>query len=216
MEPPSDTQSRGYAQRLARLSGARWKRWLDVQAPYRWNLRRLHLGRTLELGCGIGRNLAYLPPGSVGIDPNAHSIAVAQERGCTAFVPEEFRRSEHAVRSFDSLLCAHVLEHLLRPEAAQLLASNVGFLRPGGAVVLIAPQEAGYRSDPTHVTFFDFEALSDVLREAGCRVERAYSFPFPRAVGHFFPHNEFVVVGSEGDGSASRRESTSRGTLPRS
>lgn len=216
MEPPCDTQSRSYAERLARLSGTRWRRWLDVQAPYRWNLRRLHLGRTLELGCGIGRNLAHLPEGSVGTDPNPHAVAAARERGCAAFVPDEFERSEHAARPFDSLLCAHVLEHLSRSEATRLIASNMRFLRPGGVVVLVAPQEAGFRSDSTHVTFFDFEALSAVLREAGCRVERAYSFPFPRALGHVFPHNEFVLVGCEGDGSASRRESTSRGTLERS
>src|SRR5674476_1246283 len=57
-EPP--TAGPEYARRLQTLSGARWKRVLDVQMPYRANLRRLHLGRTLDVGCGTGRNLAAL------------------------------------------------------------------------------------------------------------------------------------------------------------
>jgi hypothetical protein len=36
-KPPTDTRDRGYAQRLAALQDARWKRWLDVQAPDRHN-----------------------------------------------------------------------------------------------------------------------------------------------------------------------------------
>ena len=36
-----------------------------------------HLGRTLDVGCGIGRNLAALPPGSLGVDHNPTSIEVA-------------------------------------------------------------------------------------------------------------------------------------------
>ena len=65
-------------------SGVWWKRLLNVQAPYQWNLRRQHLGRTLDIGCGIGRNLPSLPPGSLGVDHNATSIATARARGLHA------------------------------------------------------------------------------------------------------------------------------------
>ena len=54
---PPHTRGADYAERLETLETARWKRVLDVQAPYRWNLRRLGLGFTLDIGCGIGRNL---------------------------------------------------------------------------------------------------------------------------------------------------------------
>jgi len=191
----SDTGSRAYAERLERLSGARWKRWLDVQAPYRWNLRRLRLGRTLDVGCGIGRNLAHLPPGSVGIDANPHSVAAARRRGLDAFEPDAFRSVGSGAAPFDALLFAHVLEHL-RPAAAEaLVAEHLAFLRPGGRVVLITPQEAGFRSDPTHVSFLDLSALRALLARLGCEIERGYSFPLPRSLGHVFRHNEFVVVG---------------------
>jgi len=188
------TDSTDYTERLAALEGARWKRWLDVQAPYRWNLRRLSLGRTLDVGCGIGRNHVHLPPGSVGVDPNPHSVAIARSRGCDARTPDAFRAAREPA-CFDTLLVAHVLEHLAPDEARVLVAEHLAFVRAGGRVVLIAPQEAGFRSDPTHRTFFDDAALGELLGSLACTVLRSYSFPFPRPVGRFFPHNEFVVVG---------------------
>jgi SAM-dependent methyltransferase len=189
-----DTDSSDYTERLVALEGARWKRWLDVQAPYRWNLRRLALGRTLDVGCGIGRNLLHLPPGSVGVDPNAHSVAIARSRGCDALAPDGLRAA-HAPASFDALLVAHVLEHLAPDEARALVAEHLPYVRAGGRIVLITPQDAGFRSDATHRTFFDGAALTALLEGLACAVVRSYSFPFPRPVGRVFPHNEFVVVG---------------------
>ena len=51
------TETAAYRDRLVNLSGAWWKRLVPVQAPYRFNVRRLCPGLTLEIGCGIGRNL---------------------------------------------------------------------------------------------------------------------------------------------------------------
>lgn len=197
MRRVSDADSKGdaYAARLVRLEGARWKRWLDVQAPYRWNLRRLELGRTLEVGCGIGRNLLHIGAAAVGVDPNAAAVETARARGALAFTPDAFRASEESRKGFDALLFAHVLEHMPRAAAAALVAEWLPRLRTGGRIVLIAPQEAGFRSDPTHVEFLDEAALRDLLEGAGCAVERAYSFPFPRVCGHVFPYNELVAVG---------------------
>ncbi|MBW2269105.1 MAG: class I SAM-dependent methyltransferase [Deltaproteobacteria bacterium] len=191
-----DTRGSDYAERLETLSGAGWKRWLDVQAPYRWNVRRLALGYTLDVGCGIGRNLVHLGRNGVGIDHNARAIEVARERGCTAFTPEAFAGSDFARdAAFDALLCAHVVEHMHHDEAVALLGEYVRFVRPRGQVALMAPQEAGFRSDPTHVEYMDLARLRQLLDAHGLVCERAYSFPFPRSVGRFFPHNEFVVVG---------------------
>ncbi len=191
-----DTRDSDYAERLESLSGAAWKRWLDVQAPYRWNLRRLTLGYTLDVGCGIGRNLVHLGCNGVGIDHNARAVEVARERGCTAFTPDEFAVSDYARdAAFDALLCAHVMEHMHYDEALALLGEHLRYVRAGGQVVLIAPQEAGFRSDPTHIDYMDLARLQQLLDAHGLVCERAYSFPFPRIAGRVFPHNEFVVVG---------------------
>jgi SAM-dependent methyltransferase len=60
-----------YAARLDRIGRSRWRKLLNVQAPYRSNLRRLAPGFTLDVGCGVGRNLAHLDGLAVGVDANA-------------------------------------------------------------------------------------------------------------------------------------------------
>lgn len=189
------TAGADYAQRLSRLESARWRRVLNVQAPYRWNIRRLNLGRTLDVGCGLGRNLAHLDGHGVGVDHNAEAIAVARERGLTAYTVEEFHTSAAAVPgSFDSLLLAHVVEHLSFDEAVTVLAEYLPYLSSTGRICLITPQERGYRTDATHVRFVDFAGLERLVADLGFRVQRRFSFPFPRAVGKVFAYNEFVLV----------------------
>ncbi|UWE13621.1 class I SAM-dependent methyltransferase [Actinacidiphila bryophytorum] len=195
----SDTASPDYTARLLA------RRLLPTQAPYRWNLRRLRLGRVLDVGCGVGRNLRHCAPGSVGVDHNAHSVAAARARGLTAYTPEEFAATDSVPGSFDSLLCAHVLEHLDAAKAAALLATYLPYVRPGGRAVLITPQEAGFASDATHVRFVGFAELEEEARAAGLQVRRAYSFPLPRAAGRLFRHNEFVLVGAAPKATAGRQ-----------
>jgi SAM-dependent methyltransferase len=192
---PQDTAGPEYTERLRRLSGQAWKQRLDVQRPYRWNLRRLNLGRTLDLGCGVGRNLAHLEGNGVGVDHNASSVATARAQGWNALTSAEFPASPYAVPgAFDSLLAAHVVEHMDRDQAHQLLRDHLRYVRPGGKVVLICPQERGYASDATHVRFTDFAALTDLCRALDLSVARQYSFPLPRPLGRVFTYNEFVVV----------------------
>ena len=168
---------------------------LNVQAPYRWNIRRLGLGRTLDIGCGLGRNLAHLGGHGVGVDHNADSVRVARTRGLTAYVVEDFLTSSDAQpESYDSLLLAHVVEHLSLDEARSLLESYLPYLRPNGRVCFIAPQERGYRTDATHVRFVDFEGMAQLSGLLGLAPDRYYSFPFPRPVGKVFPYNEFVFL----------------------
>ena len=177
-----------------------WKRILDVQRPYRIHLQRLNLGSVLEIGCGIGRNLINLEKAnrSVGIDHNPNSVAVAVSRGLVAFTPEQFLSSCYAQpSSFDSLLVSHVAEHMERDAVVSLLSEYLVYLRRGARVVIVTPQEAGYRVDPTHVEFMDFDRLVRILQEAGLNVLTHYSFPLPRLFGKVFKYNEFVVIGQK-------------------
>jgi 2-polyprenyl-3-methyl-5-hydroxy-6-metoxy-1,4-benzoquinol methylase len=148
------------------------------------------------LGCGVGRNLAHLDGHGVGIDHNASSVQAARARGLKAFTPEEFRASSHnRAGSFDSILAAHVLEHMTEPEAVDLLKEYAPLVKANGLLILITPQEAGFKSDSTHVEFLDFSRLRAIASSAGFPVQaKEYSFPFPRPLGRIFKHSEFVAV----------------------
>ena len=189
------TTDAAYTARLSSIGGVWWKRALDVQAPYRWNLQRLKLGFTLDIGCGLGRNLGHLGGQGVGIDHNPGSVELARARGLEAYLPDEFEQTDfNKPRTFDSILMAHVAEHMTEQEAAELLEKHSGLLRPNGRVVLITPQERGFDADPTHVQFLDFEALRRIAAQCGLEIAKQYSFPFPRAFGRLFKYNEFVSI----------------------
>ena len=189
------TDTPDYAERLRSKQTLWWKRLLHVQAPYHWNLRRQNLGRTLDVGCGIGRNLGVLPPGSVGVDHNTEAVALARSMGYHAYTVQEFLDGDLAVpAAFDGLLVAHVLEHMDRGQALALLGDYLPFVRPGGRVFLVCPQERGYASDPTHVWFARDTDLVELAETLGLEVERSFSFPFPRRTGKLFIYNEFCVT----------------------
>lgn len=189
------TDGEDYTRRLVDRGGAPWKRFLNVQAPYQWNLRRWDLGRTLDVGCGIGRNLPTLAPGSVGVDHNVTAVALARANGLQAMTVEEFFTSgEAAPASFDGILLSHVIEHMPAKAGIEMIQMYLPCLKPGGKVLLICPQERGYASDPTHVRWTTGEDLERLAQEVCLRPERWTSFPLPRAFGRVFTYNEFNVL----------------------
>lgn len=193
------TENIEYTSRLKKLSAKKWKQVLDVQRPYRNNLRKLNPGITLDVGCGIGRYLTNLPTGSVGVDHNKHSIGHIKRLGLEAYTTPEFLalwQSKNA-KQFDSLLFGHVLEHMTPDQGYELLMAYLPFIKTGGQVIVMCPQKRGYASDATHVTFLDSAAISGILSRAEVKTKRAYSFPFPAAVGKVFRYNETVVVGKK-------------------
>jgi SAM-dependent methyltransferase len=193
------TEDCEYSARLLTKEAVWWKSLLDVQAPYRWNLKRLQPGFTLDIGCGLGRNLLHLNGNGVGIDHNQHAVEIARSRGLQAFTLEAFQTSSfNQTALFDSILMSHVAEHLMEGDVLKLLKAHIPLLKPNGQVILICPQDYGYRSDPTHVQFLDFAKLRGIACEAGLIPVREYSFPLPRVFGHLFKYNEFVSISRRG------------------
>lgn len=189
------TAGRDYAQRMIRKGSACWKNTLHAQALYRWHVRKLCPGRTLDVGCGIGRNLQHLGDRAVGVDHNEACIATARSRGLNALTITAFPQSPEAVPgSYDSLLFAHVLEHMALENAASLVHEYLPYLKPDGTIVIITPQERGFATDATHLTFVDHAVQRRIAQAAGVAMGRQYSFPLPRLVGRVFAYNEFVGI----------------------
>lgn len=172
-------------------------------------VRRLYLARaaslvhgpTLDFGCGVGELLKRLPTGSKGLEYNRDTVDFCRARGLDVEWYDGFADdwSLTAVRDNDglrSMVVSHVLEHLEKP--MRVLDRLLNAARDKGVrrVLVIVPGRAGFRSDPTHLTFVDWAMLqAEAVRQADwCVVHRGY-FPFdhPRA-GDWFTHNELQVV----------------------
>jgi SAM-dependent methyltransferase len=149
----------------------------------------------LDIGCGLGRNLGHLDGNGVGVDHNAESVSLARSRGLRAFTPQAFLESGYAVAgSFDSMLLAHVAEHLSFDDGVRLVRTYLPYVKERGVVCFITPQERGYRTDDTHVRFVDFEALRELCSALDLTIRRQFSFPFARVAGRVFAYNEFVAL----------------------
>lgn len=189
-----DTSEPWYTARLNRLGNKKWKILLGTQRPFKAPITNLRLGKTLEIGCGIGRVLQWLP-NSIGVDHNPTSVAAAQARGLTVFTNKEFHLSEFAIpKSFDSIMMSHLLEHLTKDERNTIMQEFKEYLIPGGRLVIICPQEAGFCSDSTHIEYLDFKSIKEYGLRHDFVVELAKSNPFPRFFGKVFKYNEFFVV----------------------
>jgi ubiquinone/menaquinone biosynthesis C-methylase UbiE len=110
---------------LERLGLGRWRRWLAAGAR----------GRTLDLGCGTGRNLPLLPVSTtaVGVDPCPQSLARARRRSPRALL---VRARAEALPfkdgAFDTVVSGLVLCSVTDPAVAA--SEMLRVLAPGGTV----------------------------------------------------------------------------------
>lgn len=189
------TDQKDYTDSLLTRQSKWWKKLLNVQYPYKRNIISLKPGFVLDIGCGVGRNLLHLNGNGIGVDHNATSVKQCLAQGLRAFTNTEFEKTEYYTPgTFDSILLAHVAEHMTQNETVQLLAGYQHLLKESGRIIVITPQEAGFKSDDTHVAFTDFEKVQSIFNQLGYQSIKQYSFPFPRFVGKFFKYNEFVSI----------------------
>ncbi len=186
-------QQQAYAERLRRLSrrGGVLRRLFEPQRLYRRRMRTMRPGFMLDVGCGIGRTLSFVDGHGVGIDTNPACVAAARRRGFVALSPDDFGDDR---RSFDSVVFAHVLEHLGFDDAVEIVRRYAPRALPAGQVIIISPQQRGQRSDPTHLTLIGSDELVELARRCDLRLESVRSFPVPRRWGAWFTHNETIAV----------------------
>jgi SAM-dependent methyltransferase len=108
----------------------------DLHALIRYYFRP---GLTADIGCGSGREVAWLDTNgfpAAGYDASAGLLAEARTRYPhlrfeMAALPELV---EIDGESFDNVLCETVIMHLSREQAARSLQRMMGILRPGGVL----------------------------------------------------------------------------------
>lgn len=197
-EDGRSTLDRSYVKRLIDIESSWLRRTIDVQIPYRWNLLRLEPGYTLDIGCGIGRNLTHLKGHGVGVDHNPEAVRQCKKRGLSAFTVTQFLEEfQNNKPQFDSILISHVLEHLEEPEMIDTIRMYLPFLKMNGKVIMIVPQKAGFLSDSTHKTEIDRAKMQSLIRRSNLQTRRIFSFPFPSVFGKLFRYNEWVGVATK-------------------
>lgn len=165
-----------------------------LRATFRRLLRnlgkcRLTGGDLLEIGCGYGYLLdeaRLLFNGRVGTEFSAQAAEIARGTGAEVFVGgiEQIPPD----RKFDCVIATQVIEHVYEP--LLFVKRLVGYTKHCGHIVLATPDIGGALRKcmggswpsfkaPEHVTYFDFRALSGLMRQAG--LEDVRRFPYPHA-----------------------------------
>jgi hypothetical protein len=79
-------------------------------------------------------------------------------------------------------------------DARRLLLDYLPLVKPGGRVIVIVSQPAGFKSDASHVQYLDPAGLAKLTDPLPIDIKRVFSFPFPAWVGRAFRYNETVAV----------------------
>ncbi len=193
-----------YASPEAASTEARLKRYVlydEVNAPYlHWQLEQFapYLGRRiLEVGCGVGAIVAQLGTRDlvVAIDLEPELVEFTRKRFSTkagyefacmdiSALSKETRESLKA-RSFDTIICINVLEHI--NDDAGAVSTMADLLAPGGTLALLVPAHpslfGAYDVTDGHFRRYTKRTLRKVFDAAGLKVERLYYFNAIGAAG---------------------------------
>lgn len=143
--------------------------------------------RVLEVGCGSGGNAAWLRRHGatriVGIETDPASAARAREVFDEVIVESVETALGDLDESFDLIICADVLEHLIDPWA--VAAALAGKAAENCQLIVSVPNVRHYRAlwriafgvgfryeeegtfDSTHLRFFDRAGLERMLNQSG-------------------------------------------------
>jgi ubiquinone/menaquinone biosynthesis C-methylase UbiE len=100
-------------------------------------------GRVLDVGCGTGRNLPLLPPGSIGIDPAAAALGRARRRAPPArLVQASVEALPFRAGAFDTVVSGLVFCSVDDP--ARGLAEVRRVLGPDGSLRMLEHVRSGH------------------------------------------------------------------------
>ena len=163
---------------------------------YRWfylypKLNKHLVGRTLDIGCGIGDMVRFRPQ-TEGVDINPETVNWCRAQGLPVYLMEP-HRLPFDNKSFDSVLLDNVLEHIMDPEPILLETHRI--LKDGGRLIIGVPGRKGFAADPDHKIFYDQAKLSAVVGLKGFQLMHFFATP---ARSIFFDINlrQYCVYGA--------------------
>lgn len=137
--------------------------------------------RVLEIGCGIGHNLAAFRRYGcevTGVEPSAAAARFGRERFGLEIVEAYLEDAELGADPFDLVILDSVLEHL--PDPVETLASLRPFVASGGRLYIDVPNLESWHGkllgkswniyEPGHINFFTSKTLARTAEAAGLRV----------------------------------------------
>jgi SAM-dependent methyltransferase len=123
----------------------------------------------LEVGCGTGQNICGHPE-ATGIDISGFAVSACKERGINAAVLA-VEALPSLGKTYDGVICAHVLEHLERPY--DILQMFRQLLSPQGKLVLSLPVTAARsRKRDQHLYCWNEMEITNLLERTGFKVLR--------------------------------------------
>jgi len=136
-------------------------------------LNKFIIGRTLDLGAGLGEFLASRP-GSVGVDVNEKNVSFCVAQGHDCRLMEE-DRLPFINDEFDSIVMDNVLEHIADP--SNILSEIDRVLKKTGILLVGVPGSKGYLADADHKVFYSRHDLIEVFIKRGYICSDFFSMP---------------------------------------
>jgi SAM-dependent methyltransferase len=146
-------------------------------------------GRFLDVGCGDRRFeplFTRYVESYTGVEHEAvYASTHAAQRSTKPDVLYDGKRLPFETASFDSMLCADVLEHT--PDPAGLIGEMARVLKPGGKIILTAPFAFRLHEEPYDYFRYTLHGLNTLFESAGLRILEKHAFGGVFSVlGHTF------------------------------
>lgn len=148
----------------------------------------------LDIGCGIGSFLFSGSEKALGLDVNEYNVNYINKNGLKAKLIPDTGIFPISDRSYESIVCDQVLEHIKDPTLFLNEINRV--IKTPGKLILGLPLEKGYKSDKDHCNFYTPKKAIKLIEYNSRLVhERTIYYPLPLKIfGKLFKQQFFYLL----------------------